>query len=154
MSYYSGQNGRMFLKAADSDIQIEVGRLQNWSISFSENILDTTCLQDKDRTIPPGVRSFTGQASMFYYRENDNNVRVVTREFIKTGNDDYSGKEFGKSAPAPKPVFIRLRLDGENNADIEFYAVVNSFTLTCSVGEVVSAEVGWEGHGPVKQFNL
>ena len=144
----------MFLQAADGDTSLEIGRLQNWSLSFSQSVLDTTCLQDKDRTIIPGVRSFTGQASMFYYRENQNNVRTVTRDYIKTGNKDWTGKEFGKSAPLPKQVFIRLRLDGQENADIEFYAIVNSFSLTCSVGEVVSADIGWEGHGAPTQFGL
>ena len=35
---------------------------------------------------------------------------------------------------------------------IELYAIINSFSLTCSVGEVVSADINWTGHGAPTQF--
>ena len=154
MSYFSGQHGQLFIKPAGSGQLTEVGRLQNWSINFAQNVLDTTCLQDKDKTTLPGVRSFTGQASMLYYKENSSNVKLMTKEFIATGNNSYGSKNFGSSASPPSPVYITLRMFDGSSTDISFYAIVNSFSLTCSVGEVVSADIGWEGHGAPTGFNL
>ena len=154
MSYFSGQHGQLYIKPADSGTLTEVGRLQNWSINFQQNVLDTTCMQDKDKTILPGVRSFTGQASMLYYKENNSNVKLMTNQFVETGNSGYTTRKFGQSAAAPEPVYITLRMFDGSSTDISFYAIVNSFSLSVAVGEVVQAEIGWEGHGAPTTFNL
>ena len=154
MSYFSGQHGQLYIKPANSGSLTEVGRLQNWSVNFQQNVLDTTCLQDVDKTILNGVRSFTGQATMLYYKENNSNVKLMTNQFIQTGNSSYSSKTFGSSAAEPSPVFITLRLFDGSSSDISFYAIVNSFSLSCSVGEVVTAELGFEGTGAPTSFGL
>ena len=147
--FYSGQHGELYIKSADSGSLAKVGNLKNWSINFAMSVLDTTCLQDTDRTLLNGVRSFSGQTSLLYYRENNSNVRLMTKDFIynkKTGGTAYTSKNFGKNTP-PELSNILLRLfDGSNN-DLSLVAFVTGFTMSCAVGEVVQAEFTFEGHG-------
>ena len=79
--FYSGQHGQLWIKSADSGSLAKVGSLKNWSVNFSMDVLDTTCLQDTDRTILPGVRSFTGQTSLLYYQESNSNVQTIGQRF-------------------------------------------------------------------------
>ena len=147
--FYSGQHGELYIKSADSGSLAKVGSLKNWSVNFSMNVLDTTCLQDTDRTILPGVRSFTGQTSLLYYQESNSNVRLLTKDFIygRTSNgQSYASKTFGQNTPAELSNII-LRLSDGTNRDMSLVDMVTGFTMTCAVNEVASAEVTFEGHG-------
>ena len=147
--FYSGQHGQLYIKSADSGSLAKVGSLKNWSVNFAMSVLDTTCLQDTDRTIMSGVRSFSGQTSLLYYRENNSNVRLMARDFIygkKTSSTPYNNKNFGQNV-APEMSNIVLRLFDGGNRDMSLVAFVTSFNLSCAVGEVVQAEFTFEGHG-------
>ena len=121
-----------------------VGRLKNWSYTSQQQTLDTTSLQDTDKTIIAGVRSATGQASLLYYSESSSNVKKVGGHLIKPGNGQYNSSTFGDNTP-PELCKIELKVDG--GGSIGVYAYITSFAMTCSVGEVVSAEVSFEVHG-------
>ena len=147
--FYSGQHGQLLIKSADSGNLAKVGSLRNWSVNFAMNVLETTCLEDTDRTLMSGVRTYSGQSSLLYYRENNSNVRLMTRDFIygrKTGSTPYDQKGFGQNTP-PELSNIILRLFDGGNRDMSLVAFVTGFTLSCAVGEVVQAEFTFEGHG-------
>ena len=155
MAYMSGQHGKLFAKPADSGSLQEVGRLTNWSMTLQQSVLDTTTLQDTDRTIINGVRSFSGQATMFYYNENNSNVAMLTEKFIAEGDPSRlrSSPEYGRNRP-PEYMRIQLRLAGDTNRSIDMTVQISSFSITCSTGEVVTAEIGFEGMGAPQTFNL
>ena len=156
MAFMSGQHGRLYTKPLASGSQNEVGRLTNWSLTIQQSVLDTTTLQDTDRTIINGVRSYSGQATMFYYNENNSNVKLLTDKFIATGSDDTGAANFGRNKP-PEEMVIKLRLTGETtatNKDIDLIVQISSFSITCSTGEVVTAEIGFEGQGAPTAFDL
>ena len=54
--YFSGKDGALLVD------DVEVSQLQNWSFSQSMSILEITAMGDTDRTIKPGVRSYSGSA--------------------------------------------------------------------------------------------
>ena len=152
--YFSGQHGTLEIATNGDPTYFPVGRLKNWSYSTQQQTLDTTCLSDVDKTIINGVRSTTGQASLLYYEEsalNSSNVHLMGHDLIKTGqagNPDSS--TFGSSARQPELVLIKLSLPGGSgpaSRETQMYAYIPSFSLSCSVGEVVQAEVSWEAHG-------
>ena len=154
--FYSGQHGELYIKSADSGSLAKVGSLKNWSVNFSMNVLETTCLQDTDRTILPGVRSFTGQTSLLYYQENNSNVKLMAKDFIygRTSNSSgYGSKTFGRNT-APELSQIVLRLFDGSARDMSLAAMVTGFTMTCAVGEVVTAEFSFEGHGGPMDMNM
>ena len=152
MGYLSGQHGRMYIKAANASGYNEVARVRNWSVNFQQSVLDSTALTDTDRTIVAGLRSFTGSATLFYYEESSSNVKRIADHFIDTGGTDYSSKTFGVNTP-PELVKMELRLSGATSRDIEFYAMISTMTITCATGEIVSADISFEGHGAPSQFN-
>lgn len=156
MAFYSGQHGELYIKSADTNNLAKVGSLKNWSVNFTMNVLDTTCMQDTDRTILPGVRSFSGQTSLLYYQENASNVQLMARDFVygKTGNTQpYDNKNFGRNT-SPELSNIILRLNDGTSRDMSLVAQVTSFSLSCAVGEVVQAEFSFEGHGGVMGWGM
>lgn len=125
-------------------------KVRDWSINFQQSVLSTETLQDTDRTIMPGMRSFTGSGSLLYYAENNSNISLLLKNMVTTGGSDPYAENFGSLGNAGAPKLVRLSLD--LNADsspeaIVFFALLNSFSITCSTGEVVSANFSFEGHG-------
>ena len=153
MAFMSGQHGKLYAKPLNSGSQTEIGRLTNWSMTLQQSVLDTTTLQDTDRTIINGVRSYSGQATMFYYNENNSNVSTLTDKFIATGGQGVGNVDFGRNTP-PEYMVLKLRLAGDTNRDIDLVVQISSFSITCSTGEVVTAEIGFEGTGAPSSFNL
>ena len=153
MAYMSGQHGKLYAKPLNSGANREVGRLTNWSLTLQQSVLDTTTLQDTDRTVINGVRSYSGQATMFYYNESLSNVYTLTEKFIATGGQGVNNVDFGQNAP-PEYMLLKLRLAGDSNRDIDLVVQISSFSITCSTGEVVTAEIGFEGTGAPSSFNL
>ena len=149
--YFSGQHGRLEIATVGESLQ-SVGRLKNWSYSTQQQTLDTTCLADVDKTVINGVRSTTGQASLLYYEESLSNANLMGKNLIKIGNDAAAtNPDFGGSAQEPTLCIVKLSLPGgESGTDkrtTAMYAYITSFSMTCTVGEVVTAEISWEATG-------
>lgn len=161
--YFSGQNGQLKISGAVGTAYYNVGSLKNWSYTTQQQTLDTTALFDTDKTSIHGVRSTTGQASLLYYEEAGNgtsNLVLLGGGLVKEGvvSNDPVSSGVGTTGPAPTPVLIQLSLPGGkpggvNPRTVGMWAHITSFTMTCSVGEVVSADVSWEAIGPVFDWN-
>ena len=152
--YFSGQHGSLSIASDGDPAYYPVGRLKSWSYTTQQQTLDTTCLSDVDKTLINGVRSTTGQASLLYYEEsalNSSNVHLMGHDLVKAGqNNNPNSATFGSSANAPTLVLIKLALPGgkgKASRQTQMYAYITSFAMTCSVGEVVSADISWEAHG-------
>ena len=153
--YFSGQHGSLEIATDGDPRYFPVGRLKNWSYTTQQQTLDTTCLSDVDKTILNGIRSTTGQASLLYYEEsalNSSNVHLMGHDLIKAApnNVNPNASNFGSAANPPTRVLIKLALPGGRGAasrETRMYAYITSFAMTCSVGEVVSADISWEAHG-------
>ena len=161
MSYFSGRNGKLSIKDADvgDGSYREIGRMRDWTINATAETIDTTCLSDLDRTILPGLRSYSGSGTLLYYNSGqDTDIKAITKDTFKPGNSGYTNAEFGNTAGQPEMVKLRLALDNRGGPDnsriIEMFAVVTSFNMTCSVGEVVSADIAWTGHGAPDQWDV
>ena len=55
--YFSGKDGKLYVGGTN------VAQLQNWSFSQSMSVLEITAMGDTDRTLKPGVRSYSGSAT-------------------------------------------------------------------------------------------
>ena len=155
--YFSGQHGRLEIATSGDNLQ-SVGRLKNWSYNTQQQTLDTTCLADVDKTIINGVRSTTGQASLLYYEEALSNVNLIGKNLVKIGSDSGAeGPDFGSTAAEPTLCLIKLSLPGgqggTNQRTAAMYAYITSFSLSCSVSEVVTADVSWEATGAPTIWN-
>ena len=145
--YYSGQDGKLFVDGANDNINStdDVAKVRSWSFTLNTAVLETVSLGDFDRTIIPGISSVTGSCSIYYYAENTNgshNSGRLSSEILKaalprSGNNPIS-RERSK---------IRLRLQVDSKHFIDLKAVITSVSMQNSVGEVMAAEVNFEGDG-------
>ena len=117
MAVYSGKDGSL-----EWDNTITT-RIQNWSLESSLDTLDTTSLGDIARTFVAGLKSATGSVTIFYHDDNRTLAGILNN--IITPNSAVPG---------------RLELIWAKRK-IAFDALINSSSITCSVGEVMSASL-------------
>jgi len=148
MPLYSGQQGKLYVDG------VEAARVQNWSFSSNQAVLDTTCLGDTDRTLIAGVRSISGQARLLYYRtaaNADSTVSVLIDKCIATG----TGEGDGENAMSTSGRFKLWLNDGTSAGKfIEFGAWITSVSMAMTVGEVFGADVSFEGNGAPTSVTL
>jgi hypothetical protein len=119
MAVFSGKDGSMQWAGG------AVARVRNWSVQSNLETLETTDLGDDAREYFPGLKTATGSASIFYHDDNTS-LRALLIYCINTGT--------------PGPAVLDLRWGTKRLA---FNAYVNSVSITCSTGEVMSAEVSF-----------
>ena len=145
--FYSGQDGKLFVDNENNSIQNadEVAKVRSWSFTINTAVLETVSLGDFDRTIIPGMTSTTGSASIYYYAESTssghNSGRLST--FILDKIMPRSGNT-PQSTERPKVKF-RLQVDDKHYIDMK--AIITSFAMTSSVGEVMAADISFEADG-------
>ncbi|NBR25463.1 MAG: hypothetical protein EBU08_17150 [Micrococcales bacterium] len=137
MTYYSGKDGTLTYNGT------AVAKVSSWSFSASVDTLETTVLTDSDRSYVPGLRQFSGSATIFYY------------------------EDVGSTAPAPKPLLekiistsaigesgVTLRLGWSSSKYIQGSVIITSGELSCAVGEVMQATVQFQFTGPLNGVTL
>ena len=107
------------------------------------SVLEITAMGDTDRTLKPGVRSYSGSARAYYYTATAAGAPNVTD--LLTAVIKNSGTDSDK-------VTLKLRLEetsgSDTNArDIEFGAYVTSVSMSSSVGEISSVDFSFEVDG-------
>ena len=161
MAYRSGQHGRLGIQrsAFPTEDFAEVGSVRNWSIDFQTEALDTTCLSDTDKTIYAGTRSFTGSGTVLYYEEDGSNFTRLSGNMIVPNNrTDVTAESFGSNVDNSNAAYIKLELNLVGGSDgndqvIKVFALMTSFNITCSTGEIVTANFQFTGHGAPAAFN-
>ncbi len=146
--FYSGQDGQLFMDDA------QVAKVRSWSFTVNQAVLETVSLEDTDRTLIPGIRSVTGSCSLYYYQATAGGTTDTTKLLAAmiTKNTGTGGEQGGGTKDVVK---FQLRiLDGNNDRTITFRAYITSFSMTNSVGEVLSADVSFEVNGAVTGLNL
>ena len=140
--FYSGKEGELAIDGT------KVAKVRSWSFSMNQAVLETVSLEDTDRTIIHGTRSYTGSASIYYYQAAvgvaSGQLSTLINNIIKTG----SGAGDGSNAESTAMTFkLRIRDGSTNGRFIEFQAIPTSFSMTSSVGEVTAADISFEVNG-------
>jgi hypothetical protein len=132
---YTGRDGQLLL---GSDTLVKV---TSWSLQADLELLETTSLGDNRRTFAPGVLSYSGSASLIYYKEDDSNIDASSL-LHKLVNTNAAG------ATVSDAVTLTLRLaDGSDLNDVTLTAYLNSVQIGASVGEIVTAQVTFQATG-------
>jgi len=140
--FYSGKEGELLIDGT------KVAKVRSFSFSFNQAVLETVSLEDTDRTIIHGTRSYTGSASVYYYQETAGGgagqLSTLINNIIKTGSSAGDGANAESTA-----MTFRLRIkDGSTGGRfIEFEAIPTSFSITNAVGEVTAADISFEVNG-------
>ena len=162
MTYRTGQHGQLFIKNSsftNGNNMQEMAFVRDWNINFVQDTIETTALRDFDKTFYKGLRSFTGGGTLLYYDIEGNTPSmfdIFTTNLLSTTDNSAIGpnqKDLGYSAnDGPDYVRLKLRLGSKNETDnenLEFFALITGFQITCSVGEVVTGQFSFTGTGPL-----
>jgi hypothetical protein len=138
--FYSGSNGELHIDGK------KAARVANWSVSSSLALLDTTSLKDTDRTTAPGVRSTTGNCTLYY------DASTLLAKLIKA---KVAGESEGVGHEA-EAVTLKLRLDDgtASGRHISGTAWLTSVQMSMAVGEVFSASCAFEFSGAPTEVTL
>ena len=102
--FYSGKEGELLIDGT------KVARVRSWSFTFNQAVLETVSLEDTDRTIIPGIRSYTGNASVYYYQQTagggSGTLSTLINSMIKTG----SGSADAVNAESSENLIFKLRI--------------------------------------------
>jgi len=140
--FYSGQDGELLVNGS------KAAKVRSWSFSFNQAVLETVSLEDTDRTIIPGTRSYTGSASIYYYQDSagsgSGQLSTIISNIVKTGSSAGDGVNAESTAITFK---LRVKDGSANGRFIEFSAIPSSFSMTSSIGEVMAADISFEVNG-------
>lgn len=137
---YTGRDGRLLLSG---NTQVKVTR---WALQADVETLETTTLGDYQRSYVPGVQSFSGSASLLYYTNDagGNDASTLLRKVLKID---------GVTPSDTATLTLRLT-DGTNNNDVTLTTYITSVSTGAAVGEVVSAEITFQGTGALTTASL
>ena len=140
--FYSGKEGELLIDGT------KVAKVRSFSFSFNQAVLETVSLEDTDRTIIHGTRSYTGSASVYYYQETAGGgagqLSTLINNIIKTGSSAGDGANTESTAMTFK---LRIKDGSTAGRFIEFQAIPTSFSITSAVGEVTAADISFEVNG-------
>ena len=155
MPFYSGQHGQLFI-TVDGGSEVKVAKVKSFGFSSSQAVLDTTSLEDTDRTLIAGMRSLSGTARLAYHKEqansNTSNMTSLINSFLKPAD---TSSNFGDGTAIPSTaVTFKLRIADTNNQEIVFSAFITSFNINVAIGEVIEADVSFEANGAPTTIDL
>ena len=143
--FYSGKEGELLIDGT------KVAKVRSWSFSMNQAVLETVSLEDTDRTIIHGIRSYTGSASVYYYQQTAGSgagqLSTLINNIIKTSSTTASYGD-GVNDESTAMVFTLRIKDGSTLGRLlTFQAMPTSFNITNAVGEVTAAEISFEVNG-------
>ena len=139
---YTGRDGVMQL--AD----VTLAKVVSFSVQSDLEMLETTTLGDGVRSYSPGVAGYSGNATLLYYKNDDDEVNTtdLLNKLIKTGTDGVSSSD---------TVALTFRwVDGTDNNDIKLTAYITSASLGAATGDIARAEISFQGTGALTTASI
>ena len=130
MAVFSGQDGVLVF---NGETQV---RVRNWSFTSNVDTLETTDLGDDARKYTAGLKTATATATIMYHDDN-NTLRNILQTAVRSDT----------------PTSHRLELRWDDK-DCDFNAFITSVNVTCSVGEVMTADLSFQMTGDYLSLDL
>ena len=152
--YYSGKDGAMYVATESGTLQ-KVAKIRSWSFSQSTAVLETVSMGDTDRTVAPGIRSISGQCSIYYYQSSVGSGSGELTSTLLSSIKPMTVAADRAVAASPGKVKLQLRINdsASTSKSIQFYAVITGITMNNAVGEITSADVTFEADGAPESFS-
>ena len=139
---YTGRDGVMQLAGTT------LAKVVSFSLSANLETLETTTLNENIRSYTPGISGYTGSATLLYYKDDSNNINTtdLLNKLYKTGTAGVSSSD---------TVELTFRwVDGADNNDIKLTAYITSASIGASTGDIVRAEVSFQGTGALSTVTI
>ena len=139
---YTGRDGKMVIgdKA--------VAKVVNFQLSANLETLETTTVNEHIRSYSPGVVGYSGSATLLYYKDDDGtfNTTDLLNKLYKTGKSGVASDD---------TVLLMFRwTDGDLKNDIKLNAYVTSANINTSTGDIVRAEISFQGTGELSKVTI
>jgi hypothetical protein len=125
-----------------------LAKVVNFSLSANLETLETTTLSENIRSYTPGISGYSGSATLLYYKDDDNaiNTTDLLNKLYKTGTTGVSSSD---------TVELTFRwVDGTDNNDIKLTAYVTSASIGAATGDIVRAEIAFQGTGALSTVTI
>ena len=128
-------------------------KVQKWSFSMNQAVIETTSMGDPDRTLKDGIRSYSGSARLFYYTTGSgstggSNIKAILENSIRMSDSGVTTDTSDGVQTSANTIKLKLAwLDGDNPRLITFWVYVTGLTMGASMGEVSSVDITWEANG-------
>jgi len=139
---YSGRDGVLQVGGTT------LAKVVNFQLSANLETLETTSLNEHIRVYVPGVVGYSGSATLLYYKEDNGtfNTANILNSLYKTGPDGVSSSDI---------VELTFRwVDGVDNKDIVLDAYITSASIGAATGDIVRAEIAFQGTGTLKSVTI
>ena len=139
---YSGRDGVMQLAGTT------LAKVVNFQVSSNLETLETTTLGDGVRSYSPGVTGYSGSATLLYYKDDDSaiNTTNLLNKIYKTGTSGVGSSD---------TVELTFRwVDGTDNNDIKLTAYITSASIGAATGDIVRAEIAFQGTGALSTVTI
>jgi len=139
---YSGRDGVLQLSGST------LAKVVSFSVQSNLETLETTALNENLRTYIPGVSSYSGSATLLYYKDASESVNTTNllNKLYKTGPDGVSSSD---------TVDLTFRwIDGSDNNDIRLNAYITSASIGAATGDIVRAEISFQGTGALTTVTI
>ena len=139
---YSGRDGVLQLAGTT------LAKVVNFAVSSNLETLETTTLGDGVRSYSPGVTGYSGSATLLYYKDDASaiNTTNLLNKIYKTGTSGVSSSD---------TVELTFRwVDGTDNNDIKLTAYITSANIGASTGDIVRAEIAFQGTGALSTVTV
>ena len=139
---YTGRDGVMQLGGTT------LAKVVNFQLSSNLETLETTALNEHIRSYSPGVAGYSGSATLLYYKDDDGdfNTTELLNKLYKTGADGVSSSD---------TVALTFRwVDGTDNNDIKLTAYITSASIGAATGDIVRAEIAFQGTGQLSTVTI
>ena len=139
---YSGRDGVMQLAGTD------LAKVVNFSLQANLETLETTTLSENIRSYTPGIAGYSGSATLLYYKEDNNSINTTNllNKLYKTGTTGVSSSD---------TVELTFRwVDGADRNDIKLTAYITSASIGASTGEIVQAQISFQGTGALSTVTI
>ena len=147
-SFYSGQQGQLYINGT------KAAKVQSWSFAATMSPLETTSLEDRDRTSIPGLRNTAGTCTLYYYSDTSgstptNSCDALIHSLMKDASS-------GTPAAASDSVVLKLMVnDGSTTGRyIEGPVWITSVSMTMGVGTVLSCNASFEFNGAPTEVSI
>jgi|TARA_Y100000015_G_scaffold26690_1_gene25895 hypothetical protein len=139
---YTGRDGVMQLAGTT------LAKVVSFTVSSNLETLETTTLGDSIRSYSPGVTGYSGSATLLYYKDSSDNINTtdLLNKLFKTGTAGVSSSD---------TVELTFRwVDGSDNNDIKLTAYITSASIGAATGDIVRAEVSFQGTGALSTATI
>ena len=139
---YTGRDGVMQLSGTT------LAKVVSFQLQANLETLETTTLNENIRSYTPGISSYTGSATLLYYKDDSNNINTtdLLNKLYKTGTTGVSSSD---------TVELTFRwVDGTDNNDIKLTAYITSASIGAATGDIVRAEVSFQGTGALSTVTI